>query len=118
MFEELDDANKSVFTFFAQSILIIMIALPNVLIDIFFQQGRNANPNNMFIRAIIDVFQLCVSVAYIYVMFVYFNAVTKHFQTTLPGMFFPGMFFALQYGMIRDIHRMTTTLLGLKFMPK
>lgn len=65
----------------------------------------------MFIRNILNVLQIFINIIYIYFILVFYNKMSKHFQTTLPGMFFPGIFFSLQYNMFTDIHDNFNTLL-------
>ena len=118
MFEILNDSDKTAYVFFVQAVVIIFTALPNVLIDVLFQHARDTHVTDMVYRNLLNVTQILVGIVYVYIMLEHFNTLARHFQITLPGMFFPGMFFSLQYGLIRDIHRNVKVLLGYKLYSK
>jgi len=96
------------FTF--QTIIIIFVALPIVFIDILFQKYRDKYSKDMMKRNILNVIQIIISIIYVYVIMIVNKKISLHFQKTLPGMFFPGIFFSLQYNMFTDIHENIKTL--------
>jgi hypothetical protein len=88
--------------FIVQTVIIVTIALPIVVFDI--QCEKYRVNNTLWKRSLIDMFQLFTSIVYVYVVMIYSTKVTTHIIESLPGIFFPGMFFALQVGMIHDIY--------------
>ena len=87
--------------FIVQTIIIATLALPIVVLDI--QCEKYRLNNTLWKRCLMDVCQLFTSIVYVYVIMLYSTKVT-HIIESLPGIFFPGMFFALQVGMIHDIY--------------
>ncbi len=67
----------------------------------------------MLMRNILNILQLFVSILYIYFIMRIYKNFSTHYQITLPGMFFPGIFFSLQYNMFTDIHDNFKSLLKL-----
>ena len=88
--------------FIVQTIIIATLALPIVVFDI--QCEKYRTNNTLWKRSLMDMFQLFTSIVYVYVIMIYSTKVTTHIIESLPGIFFPGMFFALQVGMIHDIY--------------
>ena len=78
------------------------MALPIVGLDI--QCEKYRTDNTLWKRSLIDMFQLFTSIVYVYVIMIYSTKVSTHIIESLPGIFFPGMFFALQVGLIHDIY--------------
>ena len=68
------------------------------------QKYRDKNSTKMFKKNILNFIQIIISILYVYFIMIHSNKLSKHFQSTLPGMFFPGIFFSLQYCMFTDIH--------------
>ena len=109
IFEDIKDTNNlQLFTL--QSIIIICSALPIVFIDVIFQKYRDKFKTNMFKRNLINIVQIFINIFYIYFIMKLYKNISKHYQITLPGMFFPGVFFSLQYCMFTDIHENIKTL--------
>jgi len=102
-FDKVEDTSKlQLFTI--QTIIIILSALPIAVIDIKFQKYRNNNASKMNMRNLLNTIQFFISIIYIYVIMILFRKFSTNFQITLPGMFFPGVFFSLQYYLFTDIH--------------
>jgi len=99
--------------FESQTVVIILSALPIVIIDIMFQKYRDNNKSNMMMRNILNAIQMMISILYVYYIMIFFKKFSTNFQITLPGMFFPGIFFSLQYYMFTDIHDNVKSLLPL-----
>lgn len=94
--------HNNLILFIIQTFIIVAVALPIVVFDI--QCEKYRTNNSLWKRCFIDMFQLFTSIVYVYTIMIYSTKVTAHIQESLPGMFFPGMFFALQHGMIHDIY--------------
>jgi uncharacterized membrane protein YhaH (DUF805 family) len=106
-----DTKDLSLFT--SQTLVIILSAVPIVIIDLVFQRYRDNNKSNMMMRNILNMIQIILSIIYVYFLMILFKKMSTHFQTTLPGMFFPGIFFSLQYNMFTDIHDNVKSILSL-----
>lgn len=113
MFNVAEDT-KNIAKFTSQAGIIILSALPIVLIDIYFQKYRNQNSSKLIMRNLLSFTQFIVSILYVYFIMIIFNKFSNHFQITLPGMFFPGIFFSLQYNMFTDIHESIEIILKVK----
>lgn len=110
IFEKAEDTNNFML-FTQQSIIIVLSALPVVLIDVMFQKYRDKFKNKMTIRNILNVIQIFINILYIYFIMVLYKKFSTHYQITLPGMLFPGVFFSLQYCMFTDIYENVKALL-------
>jgi len=102
---------KNLQLFASQTTLIIVSALPIVIIDIVFQKYRDRYKSSMLKRNILNIVQIIINILYIYLLMIIYKTMTSHFQLTLPGMFFPGIFFSLQYCMFVDIHNNIKSLI-------
>jgi hypothetical protein len=110
MFQNAVDT-KNLGLFASQTVIIILSALPIVIIDIMFQKYRDKNSSKMMRRNILNLLQIIMSILYVYFIMIFFNKFSTHFQITLPGIFFPGIFFSLQYCMFTDIHENIKSML-------
>ena len=110
IFDKVEDTNN-LQLFASQTIVIILSALPIVIIDILFQKYRTKYSSNMMMRNILNTVQLLISILYVYFLMILYKKFSEHFQITLPGIFFPGIFFSLQYCMFTDIHNNIKSLL-------
>ena len=103
MFELVEDSNNlTLFTL--QTIIIVFVALPIVSVDIIFQKYRNKYSSNMLKRNMLNMIQIIISIFYVYIIMKIHYTFSRHIQTTLPGIFFPGILFSLQSGMFGDIY--------------
>lgn len=98
--EDTDDLSS----FLLQTLIIILFSLPSVFIDIIFQKYRDKYTSNMTIRNILNMIQIIINIVYVYLIMIFNKNLSLHFQQTLPGMFFAGIFFSLQNNMFTDIH--------------
>jgi len=110
IFDKAEDTNN-LMLFTQQSIIIVLSALPIVLIDVIFQKFRDQLKTKMMKRNLINIVQIIINILYIYFIMKLFKKFSTHYQITLPGMLFPGVFFSLQYCMFTDIHENVKTLL-------
>ena len=110
IFDKAEDTNN-LMLFTQQSVIIILSALPIVLIDVLFQKFRDQSKTKMLKRNILNVIQIFINILYIYFIMILYKKFSTHYQITLPGMLFPGVFFSLQYCMFTDIHENVKTLL-------
>jgi hypothetical protein len=111
IFDKVEDtSNLQLFTL--QTIIIILSALPIVVIDIIFQKYRNKFPSKMTMRNVLNIIQFLIGILYIYFIMIFFKKFSTNFQSTLPGMFFPAVFFSLQYTLFTDIHNNIESLMN------
>jgi cell shape-determining protein MreD len=89
--------------FILQTFIIVAVALPIVVFDI--QCEKYRINNSIWAQCLIDMGQLFTSIVYVYIIMIYLTKITTHIQESLPGIFFPGMFFSLQVGMIHNIYK-------------
>jgi Trm5-related predicted tRNA methylase len=87
----------------SQTVVIICSAIPIVIVDIYFQKYRDKFASKMLMRNILNVIQIIINILYVYMIMIINNNFSKHYQITLPGIFFPGFLFSLQAGMFTDI---------------
>lgn len=110
VFDKVEDtSNLQLFTL--QTIIIILSAMPGVVIDIIFQKYRNKYSSNMTMRNVLNTIQFLIGILYIYFLMIFFKKFTTNFQITIPGMFFPAVFFSLQYNLFTDIHNNIESLI-------
>jgi len=102
MFDLVEDTDNLPL-FMGQTIVIICSALPIVIVDIFIQKYRDENSSNMFMRNILNIIQIMINILYVYVIMTLNSNFSKHYQVTLPGIFFHGILFSLQSGLFTDI---------------
>ena len=110
IFDKVEDTNN-LQLFASQTMIIILSALPIVIIDIVFQKYRDQFKTKMIMRNILNIIQILINILYIYFIMIVYKKLSTHYQITLPGMFFPGIFFSLQYCMFTDIHDNIKSLL-------
>ena len=103
MFELVQDTD-SLPLFVGQTFVIICSALPIVLVDRFFQNYRDKYESNMSMRNMFNFIQLLVNILYVYLIMILYKNFSKHYQKTIPGMFFSSFLFSLQYGLFIDVH--------------
>lgn len=110
IFDKVEETNN-IGLFASQSLIIILSALPIVIVDIVFQKYRDKFASKMMIRNVLNMIQILINILYIYLIMIFYKHFSTHYQITLPGMFFPGLFFSLQYCMFTDFHENIKTLL-------
>jgi hypothetical protein len=106
---KITETPKNLTLFATQTIIIIIISLfGSVILDIKFTKFRKNN--NLKNKIILDIIQLLLGILYIYILMFLLPNISNTFQTTLPGMYFPGIFFAIQYNLFVDIQENITLL--------
>ena len=103
-----DTVDISLFTI--QVLIICLLAIPIGIVDIKFQNYRTNNVLNRKQRISIVIIQLLTSALYIFALFKMIPNVTNKFQITLPGMYFPGVFYSLQYNLFVEIQEIIKPL--------
>jgi hypothetical protein len=103
-----DTVDISLFTI--QVLIICLLAIPIAIVDIKFENYRTNNVLNRKQRISIVIIQLLTSALYIFALFKMIPNVTNKFQITLPGMYFPGIFFSLQYNLFIEIQEIIKPL--------
>lgn len=110
-----DKYNNNFIIFFIQIFTTIIFTLPIGVIDNKIQNYRDKNININFYKRIQLLFlESIILIIYIYILIHIFPLFTSTFQSSIPGMFFPGFVFALQYNMFvefQNIIKKTNILL-------
>ncbi len=102
MFDKVETPND-LKTFVLQTLIIVLVALPMGFLDMKLQNTRNNKKLSKLKRVFLILFEIMVSIIYVYLIMKNIPYVADTFQTTLPGMFFPGVFYSLQTNMFGDI---------------
>jgi uncharacterized BrkB/YihY/UPF0761 family membrane protein len=105
IFDKTEDP-KNISLFLMQIIIICIAAVPIAIVDIKCQKIRNAKKLNKSERIFYIVMQLLLSSLYTFAIYKTIPKFSNTFQSTLPGMFFPGVFYSLQYSMFTDLHNL------------
>lgn len=100
---EINENPKTLQLFLMQTLTIILYALPVGILDMLCQRYREKNKLSKFKRILLILAELVITIIYVYTIMINVPYIADTFQTTLPGMFFPGIFYALQYNMVTDI---------------
>ena len=94
----------SIDLYIIQIMIIFILAFPAAVLDIKFHKYRKANQLNIYTRLFIIILQLLIGIIYIYIINKCSPKIADTFQTTLPGMYFGGIFYSLQYNLFTDLH--------------
>ena len=92
------------FLFITQIVIISLLALPILYVDIKFQKYRINYKLTKIQRINIIIIQILLGSIYLHALFKMMRIITDQFQTTLPGMYFSGIFYSLQYNLFLDIY--------------
>ena len=101
-FNENKDPND-ISIFIIQIIIIAILGVPIAILDIKFEKYRKDNNLNTFNKLFIILLQLLLGIIYIYILFKTIPTITSTFQKTLPGLYFAGMFYSLQYNLFTSL---------------
>jgi len=97
--------------FIVKIFIFCIIAIPIAIFDIKFQRYRVKNKLNKKQRFAIIVLQIIISALYLYGLYKIISQITDNIQITLPGIFFPGIFFGLQYNLFTDFENILSDII-------
>jgi hypothetical protein len=103
--------SPNILIFILESLFIALTALPIVVVDVVIQKYRNNAASKMFSRNMFNVLQFFINIMYIRIISIVDKEMADRYLHTLSGMFFAGLFFALQLNMMAEIHRTIRALL-------
>ena len=97
-------------TFIIQIIIIYILTIPISILDIKFEKYRENK--NIYKKLFMIISQLFLGIIYIFILYKNFPDISYTFVDTLPGIYFAGIFFSIQYNVIISLHDIIKEKIG------